>query len=67
MAIVSYWENELPPMTPVREARLRALAELPDDDIDCSDIPEITDFSGFMTVKEFEAYRAAKRKQTATV
>jgi hypothetical protein len=67
MAIVSYWENELPPITEEQEARLTALALAPDDEINCSDIPEITDFSGFMTVPELEAYKAAKKKQTASV
>ena len=34
-------------ITPEIEAELKALAEMSDDDIDYSDIPKITDFSGF--------------------
>jgi uncharacterized protein (DUF4415 family) len=33
-------------VTPEIETELKALAALPDDDIDTSDIPEITDWSG---------------------
>lgn len=33
--------------SPEIEASLRDLAAMSDDDIDCSDIPEVTDFSGF--------------------
>ena len=62
MAIVSYWADELPPFTAEDEARLRALAEAPDDETDCSDIPAITSLDGWMTRDEFLAYRAAKRK-----
>ena len=43
MAIVSYTIDELPPMTEEWDARLKALAEMPDDDIDFSDIPRLTD------------------------
>gem|GEM_PF-1580465 len=63
MAIVSYRADEIPPLSEAEKAHYKALAEAPDDEIDCSDIPEITDFSGFMNVEEFEAYRAAKRKK----
>jgi uncharacterized protein (DUF4415 family) len=34
-------------ITPEIEAELKAIAEMSDDDIDYSDIPQITDFSGF--------------------
>jgi len=34
-------------ITPEIEAELKSLAEMSDDDIDYSDIPQITDFSGF--------------------
>ena len=34
-------------MTPEMEARIAALAAMPDDQIDTSDIPEVTDWSGF--------------------
>jgi len=64
MTIVSYWENEIPPISDEEEAHYRKLAQTSDSEIDFSDIPKITDFSKFMTRKEAEAYRAAKKKQT---
>lgn len=42
MNIVRYREDEIPPITPEREAKLRALAEMPDSEIDLSDMPEWT-------------------------
>lgn len=39
-----------PPLTEEQKARLEALAKMPDSEIDYSDIPEITDFSGFHRV-----------------
>ena len=39
-----------PPLTEEQKARLEALANMPDSEIDYSDIPEITDFSGFHRV-----------------
>jgi hypothetical protein len=50
-----------------RKALLEALDEQPDPEIDYSEIPEVTDFSGWMNADEFEAYLAAKRKQATTV
>ena len=35
--------NNLPPLTEKQEAELKALAEMPDSDIDYSDIPPLTD------------------------
>jgi hypothetical protein len=67
MTTVIFTDSEPPPMTPESEARLKALAEMPDSQIDFSDIPKITDFSGFMTVDEVKAYRAEKKKQTVSV
>ena len=67
MAVVSFREDELPPMTPEREARLEALAEMPDSEIDYSDIPEVTDFSGWMTPEEAKAYRATRCGQAVAV
>ena len=42
MAIVSYSLDEMPPMSEEQVARLKALAERPDSEIDYSDIPELT-------------------------
>jgi len=41
MGMVRYKRGELPPMTELRKAELRALAERPDSEIDYSDIPEL--------------------------
>lgn len=38
-------------------AEMEALAALPDSEIDFSDIPEITDFSGFRRVKDWDRAR----------
>ena len=40
---VSYTLDTLPPVTEERRRELAALAALPDDQIDLSDIPELTD------------------------
>ena len=43
---VSYKANELPPLSAEQEANLQRLAMLSDDDINLSDMPEVTDWSG---------------------
>ena len=43
---VSYKANELPSLSAEQEANLQRLAVLSDDDIDLSDMPEVTDWSG---------------------
>ncbi|MGE6481716.1 hypothetical protein [Psychrobacter sp. MES7-P7E] len=43
---VSYKVNELPSLSAEQEANLQRLAMLSDDDIDLSDMPEVTDWSG---------------------
>jgi uncharacterized protein (DUF4415 family) len=48
-------------ITPEIEAELKAIAEMSDDDIDYSDIPQITDFSGFEVGK---FYRPLKETVT---
>lgn len=35
--------NQLPPLTEAQQAELKALAAMPDSDIDCSDIPPLDD------------------------
>jgi hypothetical protein len=65
MATLSYFRHEIPASTREEEAHYKALAERPDSEIDFSDIPEVTDFSGFMTWEEAKAHRA-KRKQAAS-
>jgi len=56
---VSYTLNTLPPVTEARRKELAALAALPDDQIDLSDIPELTDEQ----LADF--YRPIKRQITA--
>jgi hypothetical protein len=43
MGMVSYTLDTLPPMTEEDRARLMALAEMPDSEIDFSDCPEFTE------------------------
>jgi len=43
---VSYKANELPSLSAEQEANLQRLAMLSDHDIDLSDMPEVTDWSG---------------------
>ncbi|MGP9666764.1 hypothetical protein [Psychrobacter sp. AOP31-A1-22] len=45
MNMVSYNENELPSLTAEQKANLQKLEMASDDDIDLSDIPEVTDWS----------------------
>lgn len=56
---VSYTLETLPPVTEGRRRELAALAALPDDQIDLSDIPELTDEH----LADF--YRPIKRQITA--
>lgn len=46
MSKVSYKANELPSLSAEQEANLQRWAMLSDDDIDLSDMPEVTDWSG---------------------
>jgi uncharacterized protein (DUF4415 family) len=43
MSIVRYKRSELPPLTVERLAALKALSDMPDDTIDYSDIPQLSD------------------------
>lgn len=47
-----------PPLTDEQKARLKLLRDMPDDQIDTSDIPEITDWSGF---KRGRFYKPVKK------
>jgi len=46
MKMVRYKQGEVPPLTAAEQAELKALAERPDSEIDCSGIPELDD--GFL-------------------
>jgi uncharacterized protein (DUF4415 family) len=41
MSMVRYKQSELPPLTEERKAELKKLAEMPDSEIDYSDIPPL--------------------------
>ena len=43
MAIVRYREEDIPPLSKQRIAHLNALAQRPDEEIDFSDIPPLTE------------------------
>ena len=49
----------VPKLTGVQLENLKRLAERPDDEIDYSDIPEITDFSGFEVGKFYRPMKEA--------
>jgi uncharacterized protein (DUF4415 family) len=51
-----------PPLTKAQKARLKALADLPDDQIDFSDIPPLTD-EFFKTAKRNPFYQRALKQQ----
>lgn len=46
MNMVKYNANELPSLTNEQKVNLQRLSTMSDDDIDLSDIPEITDWTG---------------------
>ena len=49
----------VPKLTEAQLENLKSLAERPDDEIDYSDIPEITDFSGFEVGKFYRPMKEA--------
>ncbi|GHV84193.1 hypothetical protein AGMMS50212_15330 [Spirochaetia bacterium] len=55
--LVEYDIDKLPK---VSKAERDAVAAMTDDEIDCSDIPEITDFSKFIPFKERHLLRRKK-------
>jgi uncharacterized protein (DUF4415 family) len=62
--LVSYTRETLPPLTEEDIARLRALAERPDSEIDLSDIPEWT-AEDFKQAVRGRYYRPVKAQVTA--
>jgi uncharacterized protein (DUF4415 family) len=58
--MVSYTLDKLPPITPEDEARLKAVFERPDSEIDLSDIPEWTaeDFKNAVRGKYYRPVKA---------
>ena len=63
---VSYTLDTLPPLTEKQRHHLDALAALPDDQIDFSDIPELTD-AQLAEMKPAAHYRPVKQQITARV
>lgn len=47
----------IPKLTGAQRENLKRLAERPDEEIDYSDIPEVTDFSGFEVGKLYLEFR----------
>ena len=64
--IVSYTLDTLPPLTPARRAKLRALGAKPDSEIDFSDIPQMTD-EQWKNAERGKFYRPVKQQITARV
>lgn len=67
MAIVRHSSNDMPPISPEELDKLDAMS---DQDIDFSDSPEITDFTGWMTVEQAENFRQElyrNRKQAVSI
>lgn len=62
--MVSYTRETLPPRTAQDEARLKALFERPDSEIDFSDIPEWTE-EDFKNAERGKFYRPLKSQITA--
>lgn len=64
--IVSYTQETLAPPSEAQRDRLKALAQLPDDQIDTSDIPEWT-ADDFRAAERGKFYRPLKAQITAKV
>jgi uncharacterized protein (DUF4415 family) len=64
--MVSYTLDTLPELTEADHARMKALAALPDSEIDLSDAPELTDEQWKNAVRG-NFYRPVKRQITARV
>jgi hypothetical protein len=64
MAIVRFRKDEILPLSEESKAELRELAKRPDDEIDCSDIPELTeeDWARMVRVSDFPSIKEARRE-----
>ena len=56
-----------PPLTAAQREELNRLATMDPVDIDLSDIPEITDFSGFVRFRDRHVLRPAKQSTTVRI
>ena len=64
--IVSYTLDTLPPLTDAQRANLDRLAALPDDQIDTSDIPEMTD-EQFKAAVKSRFHKPLKKQLTTNI
>jgi len=72
MKMVRYKKNELPSLTEAEQAELKVLADRPDEEIDCSDIPQLDDEFWdrsvfWRDVEHNELYRPKKVTITAKI
>lgn len=63
---VSYTSDTLPPLTERQRQHLETLSTLPDDKIDLTDMPELTD-AQLAEMKPAALYRPVKKQITARV
>lgn len=66
MSMVRYKQGELPPLTDERKAELAAMADLPDESIDLSDIPETT-ANDWINAERGRFYKPVKQQLTVRV
>ena len=64
MKTVKYTRDMLPPLTEAQRDNLKRLDAMPDNEIDTSDMPELTD-AQFAEMKQPEHYRPVKKQITA--
>lgn len=64
--LVEHTLDSLPPLTDAQKANLERLAAMPDEDIDYSDIPELTD-DQLARMRRPEHFRPVKKQITARV
>ena len=62
--LVSYTLDTLPPLTDAQKRHLEELAAMPDEEIDTSDIPELTD-AQLAAMRRPEHFRPVKKQITA--
>ena len=62
--LVSYTLDTLPPLTDAQKQHLEELAAMPDEEIDTSDIPELTD-AQLAAMRRPEHFRPVKKQITA--
>ena len=63
---VSYTSDTLPPLTERQRQHLETLSTLPDDQVDLTDMPELTD-EQLAEMKPAALYRPVKKQITARV